>query len=353
MKKNILKSIIYKLLINKINNIILLKNNNIIINKLNNNTNNLQKYNNTNDNLYNIYKFNNNNLLNILLKNNIVSNILIKYFNSLLHGNSLKFINNFKNIKYIISKPIFKDTNNKLNIILFIYNKYYNNINNNNINNNILLIRMIDNIYNNNNNNNINKILTKLYNKNVTIEPIILKYDYFNNNIFSNNISYNITTFNTYKNEYTTILNNNITLLDRISIILNNTKYKNLIINILNNNLIYNISNNNNNNNNIINNINIKEYLNLNNTIYNLLNNKYIIGYSFKFTGKLAKSLSTARKLKYIKYKGSLKHNTLDNKSATRILFNLNNYKSNISISNTNNINKNGKYNVNIKLGHI
>lgn len=46
-------------------------------------------------------------------------------------------------------------------------------------------------------------------------------------------------------------------------------------------------------------NFGIKEYLNINNIIYNLLNNKYIIGYSYKFTGKLPKSgasSSTARK---------------------------------------------------------
>ncbi len=105
---------------------------------------------------------------------------------------------------------------------------------------------MIDNIYNNNKN--LNKILSKIYNKEVKIEPIILKYDYFNNNIFSNNISNNINIYNTYKKEYTSILNNNITLLDRISIILNNNKYKNIILNIINNNTLYYLNNNNNNN---------------------------------------------------------------------------------------------------------
>ncbi len=95
---------------------------------------------------------------------------------------------------------------------------------------------------------------------------------------------------------------------------LNTNKYKLLALNILNNNVLSNLTNNANNLN------NIKEYLNINNTIWNLLNNKYIIGrfppykrweklfygYSFKFTGKLAKSLSTARKLRYIKYNGRL-----------------------------------------------
>lgn len=213
--------------------------------------------------------------MNIILKNNIIGNILVKYFNS-----KIKAINNnnYKNIKYLISKPIFKDTYNNLNIIIFIYNGY----NKNNtlvnqilsststpINNNILLIRMIENIMGNNNKN-LNTILSNIYNKNVIIEPIILKYDYFNNDIFSKNISNNINKFNTYKKEYTTILNNNITLLDRISIMLNTNKYKLLALNILNNNVLYNLTN--------TNIINIKEYLNINNTIWNLLNNKYIIG---------------------------------------------------------------------------
>ena len=348
MKKLILKDIIVKLLYNKIKMIKEISNKNKISIDISNNRNKLQKYNSNNNYIHNIYNYNNKNIINNMMINNMVSNILYKYFNSKINN---KYINQYKYIKYIISKPIYKNTNDKLNIIIFIYNNYNSNIINNK-NNNILLIRMIDNLNKiNKNNMNLNEILSKIYNKNVIIEPIILKYDYFNNNIFSKNISNNINIYNTYKKEYSRILNNNITLLDRMSLILNNNKYKNYISNIINNNILLYLTSNNINNNNNIEMLNTgREYLNINNTIWNLLNNKYIIGYSFKFTGKLPKSLSTARKLTYIKYNGSLKHNTLDNLS---IKHTLNNYKSNISISSTNNINKNGKFNVNIKLGHI
>lgn len=165
MKKDILKSIIYKLIINKINQIINLKiSQNPIglgvtkthgFNKLSNNKSKLQIYNTSNDNIHNIYKYNNNNIINNILKNNIISNILVKYFNAggkinhpALRGNldNTRSKGSFPNFNYIISKPIYKDTNNKLNIILFIYNKYKNSQTQGGINNNILLIRMINNI---------------------------------------------------------------------------------------------------------------------------------------------------------------------------------------------------------------
>nr|YP_009029705.1 ribosomal protein S3 [Magnusiomyces capitatus]AHY04959.1 ribosomal protein S3 [Magnusiomyces capitatus] len=362
MKREMLKSMVIKLMWTKIYQMKEMMNKNLgsklvknedqsmsLMRKLKNNKLRMQNYNNNNDYIHNMYKYNNNNLMNMVLKNNMIGNMLVKYFNS-----KIKAINNYnyKNIKYLMSKPMFKETKNNLNMMMFMYNSYNKNqtlvnqmISSTPMNNNMLLMRMIDNIMGNKETkNNLNSMLSKLYNKNVTMEPIMLKYDYFNNDIFSKNISNNINEFNTYKKEYTTMLNNNITLLDRMSMMLNTNKYKLLALNILNNNVLSNLTNNANNLN------NIKEYLNINNTIWNLLNNKYIIGYSFKFTGKLAKSLSTARKLRYIKYNGSLKHNTL---TANNLNFKLNSYKSNMSMSNTNNINKNGKFNVKIQLGHL
>lgn len=55
-------------------------------------------------------------------------------------------------------------------------------------------------------------------------------------------------------------------------------------------------------------------------------------------------------------YKGSLKQAPWADNLSKSMVYKLNNYKSNISISNgasSSNINKNGKFNINIKLGHI
>ena len=57
--------------------------------------------------------------------NKILSNIISKYFNIKINNISGNNISNSIIIKYIISEPIFKNTNDKINIILFIYNNNY------------------------------------------------------------------------------------------------------------------------------------------------------------------------------------------------------------------------------------
>lgn len=47
-----------------------------LIRKLKNNKLRIQNYNNNNDYIHNIYKYNNNNLMNIVLKNNIIGSHL-------------------------------------------------------------------------------------------------------------------------------------------------------------------------------------------------------------------------------------------------------------------------------------
>jgi hypothetical protein len=213
--------------------------------------------------------------------NKILSNIISKYFNIKINNISGNNISNSIIIKYIISEPIFKNTNDKINIILFIYNNKLRYINKNNTSSNqslsesILLKRIINNItlnesINIKSNSLINEI-EKLINKKIIIEPIILKYDYFNNNIFSKNISNNIngsSNLGSTASKYSRILNNNITLLNRMNIKDTSLKNNTILHNIINNNILL---NNTNNKSESVNGANItsfaKEYLNINNTI--------------------------------------------------------------------------------------
>lgn len=373
IKKIILKNIIKLLLLNRIkliNNIqsVEMKQNNGLNIKGQYPNNRLHIWNNNNNYINILYNWNKSNLINNQMINKILSNIISKYFNIKINNISGNNISNSIIIKYIISEPIFKNTNDKINIILFIYNNKLRYINKNNTSSNqslsesILLKRIINNItlnesINIKSNSLINEI-EKLINKKIIIEPIILKYDYFNNNIFSKNISNNIngsSNLGSTASKYSRILNNNITLLNRMNIKDTSLKNNTILHNIINNNILL---NNTNNKSESVNGANItsfaKEYLNINNTIWNLLNNKYIIGFTFKFTGKSPNALSTARKLTYIKNYGSLNqgNNSLGNNMSQSLKHAITN-KSNISISKTSNINKNGKFNISIKLGHI
>ena len=189
----------------------------------------------------------------------------------------------------------------------------------------------------------LNNLLSRHFGKKVEVEPIILKYDYFSSEIFSENLSGNINRFGTFKKGYTRILNNNINATALPAT-------KSLQINKLGEHIGQVRANN------ILNALSSGapilpgEFLNKGNVVWNLLNNKYLIGYSFEFAGKLPKAVSTARTLKDIRFSGTLKCNTSDNAS---VLFNLNSRISNISQAQKSNINKNGKFNVRIKLGHL
>lgn len=384
IKKIILKNIIKLLLLNRIkliNNIqsIEMKQNNGLNIKGQYPNNRLHVWNNNNNNINILYNWNKSNLINNQMINKILSNIISKYFNIKINNISGNNVSNSIIIKYIISEPIFKNTNDKINIILFIYNnklryKGLRSQNNISVNNNqllsesILLKRIINNITLNESINiksnltgsTINEI-EKLINKKIIIEPIILKYDYFNNNIFSKNISNNIngsSNLGSTASKYSRIALRPLTLLNRMNIKDTSLKNNTILHNIINNNIL--LNNTNNNISDSISNI-AKEYLNINNTIWNLLNNKYIIGFTFKFTGKSPNALSTARKLTYIKNYGSLNQGSWGTASGTQLgkqsLKHGITNKSNISISRRangwSNINKNGKFNISIKLGHI
>lgn len=287
----------------------LLKNNNININNYNNNNNKLIKINNINNWNKQIYNYNKNNEINNIIKDNIISKLLIKLLS----------------YKLIISKPLFKHNSNKL-IIKFYY--YYNN-NNKNINNNNYYIDIISKYINIINNiGSLNNILSNYYNKKVIILPIKLKYIYNNNIIFNNNLINNIN-INILINN---IPKNNDKLISKLYLNninnINKLKYNNII----------------NNNKNIYNNINI------NNIPINILIFKYLTGWSIIIKGRINNNISRTTTLNILQ-------GTFNNKKYLWSNIN-NNYKlnyisANHNISNLSNINKNGKYNIKVKLNYI
>lgn len=341
MRKEILKNLVKTLLDARLHS---LQHGEKMVQKIQSQGVQLQKYNTANDNKHNLYRFSNQNMVNTVLRQNLLGDLLSKYFQSKIVGTKAQWMG--QQVRYLISSPIFKDSNQKLSVVVFVYNAFANQVakaqqDGKVINNNLLLIRMINNV--SQGAESLNNLLSRHFGKKVEVEPIILKYDYFSSEIFSENLSGNINRFGTFKKGYTRILNNNINATALPAT-------KSLQINKLGEHIGQVRANN------ILNALSSGapilpgEFLNKGNVVWNLLNNKYLIGYSFEFAGKLPKAVSTARTLKDIRFSGTLKCNTSDNAS---VLFNLNSRISNISQAQKSNINKNGKFNVRIKLGHL
>nr|AHY04986.1 ribosomal protein S3 [Magnusiomyces magnusii] len=342
MRKEILKNLVKTLLDARLHS---LQRGEKIVQKIQSQGAQLQKYNTANDNKHNLYRFSNQNMVNTVLRQNLLGELLSKYFQSKILGTNAQWMG--QQVRYLISEPIFKDSNKKLSVVVFVYNAFANQVakaqqDGKVINNNLLLIRMINNI--SQGAESLNNLLSRHFGKKVEVEPIILKYDYFSSEIFSDNLSGNINRFGTFKKGYTRILNNNInaTALPAAKSLQISNKLGEHISQVRANNILNALSSGAQ--------ILPGEFLNKGNVVWNLLNNKYLIGYSFEFAGKLPKAVSTARTLKDIRFSGTLKCNTSDNAS---VLFNLNSRISNISQAQKSNINKNGKFNVRIKLGHL
>lgn len=309
MKLNIIK------LLKNNNNNILLKNlllNNIIINNnintnINNNNNinnNILKNNKSNNWIINNYNYNNNNTINNIINDIITIRIIKKIINIRIN-------------KVLISKPVFNHTIDNLTIKFY----YYNIDNNNNNNYYNIIINLLNNI------NKLSNILSYFYNKKVIIKPIKLSYIYLNNDIFSKYISY--------------LINNSLNLNNKIMNINNKTNVDSIFkeyLNIFNNIIPLNINKNNNTNNNDYNNINI------NNIPINLLIYKYLIGWSIILKGKLNKINTRTNTLLLIN--GTFKNNN-NNK-----YYKLNYLPNNNYLSSSYNINKDGKYNIKVKLNY-
>lgn len=340
-KQLLLKNMLLILNKNRLNKSLNNKEVNKYINELNNKGNKLQHLNNINIWSNQIYNYNKNIEINTIILDKLVSKLLYKLITQKLLKNNNNILKNI-----LISKPIFEHTVNRVNIKFF----YYTSLNNNNNKINNYYLNIISKLINllNNNNNNLSKILSYYYNKQVTIESIKLSYNYLNSDIFSQSINKDINKYNNgIKGQYSRLLNINIPKLNDQIIA---KSYINNINNI--NKLKYN---------NIINNLNNSSKLSINN-IYNSLNIynipinilmfKYLTGWSILLNGRLASSkaisrtnthrilLGTFRNKKYLW--GHINNN-----------YKLNYISANHNISNISSVNKNGKYNIKVKLNFI
>nr|YP_010178901.1 ribosomal protein S3 [Saprochaete suaveolens]QUV75118.1 ribosomal protein S3 [Saprochaete suaveolens] len=303
----------------------------------------LQKYNTANDNKHNTYRFSNQNMVNTVTRQNTTGDTTSKYFQSKIVGTKAQWMG--QQVRYTISSPIFKDSNQKTSVVVFVYNAFANQVakaqqDGKVINNNTTTMRMINNV--SQGAESTNNTTSRHFGKKVEVEPIITKYDYFSSEIFSENTSGNINRFGTFKKGYTRITNNNInatatpatksTQINKTGEHIGQVRANN-ITNATSSGAP----------------ITPGEFTNKGNVVWNTTNNKYTIGYSFEFAGKTPKAVSTARTTKDIRFSGTTKCNTSDNASVT---FNTNSRISNISQAQKSNINKNGKFNVRIKTGH-
>nr|CCW77454.1 putative mitochondrial ribosomal protein VAR1 [Lachancea mirantina] len=353
MNKWWLKNLLLELNKDRLNKGLNNKEVNKYLNELNNKGNKLQHLNNMNIWSTQIYNYNKNTEINTIIYDRLVVKLLYKLMTLKLLNNTTNNLTYKKGIikEILISKPTIEHTVNNVNI------KYYYYHNNNNKNNNQLdnyYMDMISKLMNllNNNNNNMSKILSYYYNKKVTIEPIKLSYTYLNSDIFSKSINKDITKYNNgIKGQYSHLLNSNIpkfndqiiskNYINNINNI-NNIKYNNIINNLNNTLSIMSKSNI----------TNIYKSLNINNIPMNILMFKYLTGWSITLNGRLASSKAISRTNTTKMLVG-----TFRNKNYLWGHFN-NNYKlnyipANHNISNLSNVNKNGKYNIKVKLNFI
>ncbi|AQZ19160.1 RPS3 (mitochondrion) [Zygosaccharomyces parabailii] len=344
------KELLLKYLLLELNKLRLNKNINILapeggyardinkyIKELSNKGNKLQHLNTMNTWSTQIYNYNNNNEIMTFMKDMVIRKLLYKLMTYKLDLNNNKII--------IISKPIFEHSLNKLNIKFYYYNKS-SYIHNNN--NKLYYMNMLSRIINllNNDSNNLSRILSYYYNKNVTIEPIKLSYNYLNSDIFSKSIS--LDNINKgIKNEYSRTLNNNLPKLNDKNISMNYINNIKLINKFKYNNIINNI-----NNNNKLNINNIYKDINIINLPMNILMFKYLTGWSVTYNGRLSANKSISRSETH-----KLLVGTFRNKnylwSNMNNLYKLNYISANHNLSSNHNINKNGTYNIKVKLNFI
>lgn len=389
-----------KILNNNINNINKLYNNNINISSLNNN-NNIYDNNKIINNILIINTINNilnNNKFNYL-NNNIINNISglnqVKKLNNIRNYSTINNNNELFNIKNIIKNTnknlVNTNTSHILENNLILRNKDILSLNENNMNifknndkgvlNNMIwtIDKLFNNLnsknYNSNNNNNtiistikLNEILSKLYNKEVEIIPIHLKYEFNNSEILGKLTKKAIPKkLKKLTRRFRFKLNRRIILLNDLIVhdnyYYNNSYNNNLLLQNNLNNITNNISNLYNNidnienidNNSIISSYNdIKDYLNNkdNNTLLNNLTHKNIVGWSLLLKGKLGSRKGKNRSAKLLVMKGSFKK-IVNEKSLINNTLKLN-YINNAKLSsNLFKHTNNGKIGLNVSLNII
>jgi hypothetical protein len=322
---------------------------------------------------YNYYK---NNLINN--NNNIeIYTLLYNYFNYTeikSKGKSNIYYDKYYTSKVYIGNPEIKQSNNKINITLYIYNKqviylYYNlllytkifnkfskfilnSIKYNNNNNNILLyiickyefiklsIMFFKYKFNINNLLYLKDILYNIYNKRIELNIINLKYLYLDSNILATSVARKLK----YKRIYILSIIRLALNLSKKSYINEYYKY-NVNINNIDNVLIIKDYKSFNKNTPLYFNIVNKPLFYKSRIIFYYLNNKIVNGIKLQGAGRLTKRLTASRSMTKADQVGSLKNNKSSLKGLSTIM--LKGYvKSNLQYTNINSYKRIGSYGI-------
>ncbi|YCL22018.1 ribosomal protein VAR1 (mitochondrion) [Komagataella phaffii] len=356
--KLILKELLLKL---KILKEIKINNSNNVKNIKKGLVSNIQKYNKINNWKSQVYKFNKTELINTINLDKLVKS-LIKMIITLKLYVILSTKENENTSKKIERSILISDIiiKHKLNKVII---KFYYNIGNKKLNSNNKYYISSINIWLNTltsgvKNNGLNNLLSNYYNKEVEIQPIYLKYNYLNSNIFMSSIKKELQKNRKFnlQGRYNSNLINTIPVLNNKNIALNYIKQNKIIFNnelnksiqYLNNNL--NLLNKNNNNN-----INIKSIYNIknNNQLFSQLLFKNIIGWSLLIKGRLISS-GVNRTTKILLSKGTFINSISNTSNLFHNVYKLNSTKVNLTQTNSSyNYIKYGKIGLKLKLNTI
>lgn len=355
--KLILKELLLKL---KILKEIKINNSNNVKNIKKGLVSNIQKYNKINNWKSQVYKFNKTELINTINLDKLVKS-LIKMIITLKLYVILSTKENENTSKKIERSILISDIiiKHKLNKVII---KFYYNIGNKKLNSNNKYYISSINIWLNTltsgvKNNGLNNLLSNYYNKEVEIQPIYLKYNYLNSNIFMSSIKKELQKNRKFnlQGRYNSNLINTIPVLNNKNIALNYIKQNKIIFNnelnksiqYLNNNL--NLLNKNNNN------INIKSIYNIknNNQLFSQLLFKNIIGWSLLIKGRLISS-GVNRTTKILLSKGTFINSISNTSNLFHNVYKLNSTKVNLTQTNSSyNYIKYGKIGLKLKLNTI
>ncbi|CCA41182.2 ribosomal protein VAR1 (mitochondrion) [Komagataella phaffii CBS 7435] len=319
---------------------------------------NIQKYNKMNNWKSQVYKFNKTELMNTMNLDKLVKS-LMKMMMTLKLYVMLSTKENENTSKKMERSMLISDMmmKHKLNKVMM---KFYYNIGNKKLNSNNKYYMSSMNIWLNTltsgvKNNGLNNLLSNYYNKEVEMQPMYLKYNYLNSNIFMSSMKKELQKNRKFnlQGRYNSNLINTIPVLNNKNMALNYIKQNKMMFNnelnksmqYLNNNL--NLLNKNNNNN-----MNMKSMYNIknNNQLFSQLLFKNIMGWSLLMKGRLMSS-GVNRTTKMLLSKGTFMNSMSNTSNLFHNVYKLNSTKVNLTQTNSSyNYMKYGKMGLKLKL---
>nr|YP_010257013.1 ribosomal protein S3 [Saprochaete fungicola]QUV75094.1 ribosomal protein S3 [Saprochaete fungicola] len=292
-------------------------------------TSRTHRYNISNDNKHNTYRFHGRGAMDAVTRNNTTDGTTRRFFQSktVSRGSAVGQI-----VRHHTSTPIFKDTPGQTRVVVFVYQPGASKTTTEGPNQ-TTTIRMTNNV--SQGATSTNGTFSDETGKSVSIEPVVTKYDYFHSDIFANSTGENIHRFTTYKKGYTRATNQ-ITTQNAPTTETSSKWRRDDTQRVRRNDTLAATTTG-----------ERQGHTDRGHVIWNTLNNKYTIGFSFEFAGKTPKTASTARTTRDARFRGTTQRHT-DQSVPFRT-----NRIANITQAQRSQINKNGKYNVRIQTGHL